>query len=155
VKSYDGSAFRWPNGELISQREWIDSHRLNHALTVHQKSGLLHQATGSSAGSFSVERVYRALAFQCGLPFVDLNHFTIRVEAIRALPKEIIYRYKLIPVIKNEDRLIVAVSHPRSRLLVPLLKSWTHILDVQVVMACPEAMEKVIRNYYGDQFKAA
>ena len=56
----------------------------------------------------------QALALRYRSEFIDLRNFRIRHEVLRSVPVDMMFRYNFVPLEQEEDRLVIAVSDPRS-----------------------------------------
>jgi len=74
--------------------------------------------TPGSQGANADERAQaEALARRYRAEFVDLKNFKIQHELLRTVPVELMFRYNFVPLEKQADALVIAVSDP-SRLMV-------------------------------------
>ncbi len=77
------------------------------------RTGGLHMVeTLIKEGTVSAEDVYRSLAVQNGMDFVDLAHMTPSPGVIEALTPEIARRYRTIPVSEHDGSLVLAIADP-------------------------------------------
>ena len=117
-------------------------------LTKDQLNWVLATQTGDkplgellvAAGIISRSDLQTALAHKMGYPLVDLKHFPIDPAAVAKLPHRVAKGYRVMPLLLDKDRLIIAVDKPsRARKLnalhayaqikiVPVLASKTQIL---------------------------
>ncbi|MDP3920006.1 MAG: hypothetical protein Q8R76_04270 [Candidatus Omnitrophota bacterium] len=146
---------RWRLGEIMVQKEWITWHQLEEALK-------LQVVTRRLIGEILVERkvvsrrnVYRALAMQHHIPFVDLERSLIEPKALEAVPKWLILTHRIMPLEVGNGLLYVATANPSNFWLKALLQRATDIDNVCFVLACPEDLSDAIRRYYGMTIRAA
>ncbi|MBI4584258.1 MAG: Flp pilus assembly complex ATPase component TadA [Planctomycetes bacterium] len=90
--------------------------------------------------------VSRALARHYGLPFADLSKAEIKQPVIGLVPKEVAIEHKVIPVVKQNGKLIVAMSD----FDLATLDDLRFLLNQQVdcAIATPEAIEEALDQYY-------
>ena len=88
------------------------------------------------------------LAQQFGLETLDLHGYQIPPEVIEAVPSEIAKQYKIIPVMKHDDMLTVAISDPTD---METIDSLRYVLkcDVDAVVSSAEQIKKLFDHYYG------
>jgi len=88
------------------------------------------------------------LAQQYGLDTLDLDGYTIPFEVIEAVSSEVAKQYKIIPVMKHDDMLTVAMSDPTD---METLDSLRYILkcDVDAVISPRSQIQKLIDHHYG------
>ncbi len=96
----------------------------------------------------SEEDITRTLAAQSNMDFYDLSQKPILPEVIAEVPAEMARRYKVIPVAKNEQTLIIATSNP---LDFETFDALIHLLHREIEFVC--STEAQIKNaliqYYG------
>ena len=88
------------------------------------------------------------LAQQFGLETLDLQGYQIPPEVIEAVPAEIAQQYKIIPVMKHDDMLTVAISDPTD---METIDSLRYVLkcDVDAVVSSADQIKKLYDHYYG------
>src|SRR5271163_107938 len=59
----------------------------------------------------------QSLARRYRCEFIDLKHYKIQHDVVRAVPVDLMFRYNFVPLEQLDDRLVIAVSDP-SRLMV-------------------------------------
>jgi type IV pilus assembly protein PilB len=59
----------------------------------------------------------QSLARRYRCEFIDLKHYKIQHEVVRAVPVDLMFRYNFVPLEQLDDRLVIAVADP-SRLMV-------------------------------------
>jgi len=88
------------------------------------------------------------LAQQYGLETLDLDGYMIPLEVIDAVPADVAKQYKVVPVMKHDDMLTVAMSDPTD---METLDSLRYILkcDVDAVISPKDQIRKLIDHHYG------
>lgn len=88
------------------------------------------------------------LAQQYGLETLDLTGYQIPDEVIEAVPVEYAKEYSIIPVMKHDDILTIAMSDPTD---MDTLDSLRYVLkcNVDAVISPKDQIEKLIDHYYG------
>ena len=96
----------------------------------------------------SEEDITRTLAAQSSMEFYDLTQKPIPPDVIAELPSAIARRYRVIPVAKNDQMLVIATSNP---LGFETFDSLLHLLHREIEFVC--STEGQIKNaliqYYG------
>jgi general secretion pathway protein E/type IV pilus assembly protein PilB len=102
----------------------------------------------SREGVASKMDMLKALAAQFGMETITLQGMDIPREVLDMVPGDVVQRYKVVPVYRNENILTVALGDP---LDVDTLDGLRYVLktNVEGVVAPPEEIEKAIANYYG------
>ncbi len=92
--------------------------------------------------------VLSILAQQFGLETLDLQGYQIPPEVIESVPVNIAKQYSIIPVMKHDDMLTVAISDPTD---METIDSLRYVLkcDVDAVVSSAEQIKKLFDHYYG------
>jgi type IV pilus assembly protein PilB len=98
-------------------------------------------------GLISERDKVRCLAEQWGVPFVDLETFSVRPEIVRELSQEIARRYKAIPIDKPDGRVLLAMKEPNDIYAIDHIRLILGA-DVEPMMACEEDLHNAINRYY-------
>lgn len=95
----------------------------------------------------SEANVMMLLAGEYGMDTFDLHNYTIPDEVINVIPPEIARQYRVIPVMKNDGTIVVAMSDPTD---LETLDSLRYILkgDVEGVIAPRQQIQKAIEDHY-------
>jgi type IV-A pilus assembly ATPase PilB len=99
-------------------------------------------------GIVTQEDVTRALAAHAAMDYVDLSNISVSDEIIKAVPRDVAKRFKVIPIVESETGLMIAVADP---LNFDTFDSLHHMLqrDLEFVCATPDAIKTAFRKYYG------
>ncbi len=92
--------------------------------------------------------VTQAKAAQFGAEVVQLAGMQIPDEVIALIPRHVAKKYRVIPVIKTEDKVVVAIADPSD---LNTIDSLTHLLNAEIeprVASEPE-IEAALTKYYG------
>lgn len=99
-------------------------------------------------GMAASEEIYRVLAHKFGMPFVLLRNFFIDIECLNLVPVEIARRYKIVPLLIHEDRLVVAMDDPANTEALTLLRFMTRY-HIEPTIATSDDLAWAIGKYYG------
>lgn len=96
-------------------------------------------------GLLTEDSLYKALAEQFNLEFIDLSLFRLDESILNLFPADIIYRYSFIPVELQGDSLIIAVSDP---LDVMKLDELELMLDRPLIikLAAPSLIQQILKK---------
>jgi type II secretory ATPase GspE/PulE/Tfp pilus assembly ATPase PilB-like protein len=95
------------------------------------------------------DTVRKVMAHKLGIPFVNLREFKMTRDVLPLVPASIVWRYRILPIFKNEKQLVIAVSDPTSMPFVSELRFMTG-LQVIPVIAEEDALQESIRQCYGE-----
>jgi Tfp pilus assembly pilus retraction ATPase PilT len=118
--------------------------------------GLAHQReTGHRIGEtlvelgfVSEEDIAWALARQLGLTFVDVRGETLDPALVRAYPEHTLRRLQCVPIVKSEDRLVVAAADPTDHDALRELEELAGTA-VECVSATPSAITRALDDVLG------
>ena len=95
---------------------------LDNGLVTHDQLNFAfdeHQRAGRSLGRVLVEnqvlteaQLVSALAFQIGLPFIDLNEHTVDAAAVLMVPAAVCRRHLVLPIGFDDGKLVLAMADP-------------------------------------------
>ncbi len=88
------------------------------------------------------------LAQQYGMEMLDLSTYEMPPEALSALSPEIVQHYNVLPVMKHDNMLTIAMGDPTD---METLDALRYLLgcDVEAVVADPAQIEQFISRYFG------
>lgn len=93
-----------------------------------------------SAGIISRADLNTALAHKMGYPLVDLARFPIDPAALAKLPHRVAVGYRVVPLLLDEDRLIVAVDKPSRAVKLNALHTYAQIKIIPVLASKTQMM---------------
>ena len=88
-----------------------------------------------------------ALARKMGYPLVDVLHFPVEPEALKAVPPAMALRLQVLPLLHREGRLVMAMNDPTRRATQEELEFITQN-KVAPVLADTKSLEDAIRSAY-------
>ena len=136
-------------GEILISQGLITPQQLEEALKI-QKEGN-EKRLGEilvEIGAISKEELYETLQYICETEYVDLSNYVIDPEVISVIPEKIALQFKLIPISKNDDELIIAMANPLDVYAVDFVKDYTKIKKIKCMLAPEEDVMNAINNYY-------
>src|SRR4029079_10178096 len=83
-----------------------------------------------------------------GLQYVDLTTFTVDSSAINVVPSHVATRHNVLPIQKTDRVLTVATSNPGDVFAQDDVRLASG-LQVQWVVASPDALQEAISKHYG------
>jgi type IV pilus assembly protein PilB len=109
--------------------------------------------TGKFLGRVLIERglvtdadLYRILAPQLGLQFVDLTDYSIDSSAVGLISESLARRYQALPVGWEDGKLVLAMADPGNVFAIDDIRTITKS-DVRVIMATPDAIQEAIDRH--------
>ena len=137
-------------GELLCEKAYLDQPRLEFAL-AEQK--IEHRPLGQilvELGYVTQAQLNEALALQAGIEKVDLADISIGTEVVGIVPAELVSRYNVLPLRRENGRLTVAMTDPFQPQVLEDLRLVTGC-SVSRCYADPKEMERAIMKFYGSK----
>jgi type IV pilus assembly protein PilB len=101
-------------------------------------------------GLISEEDLGHLLASTFGLPFVRIRDFDVDPGVIHAIPVAFARKHTLIPLMKTDNRLIVAMADPTSNVVMESLRFMTDMM-VEIAIATTGDILEAISTHYGQE----
>jgi len=136
-------------GEILIASKAITEDQLRGALALqNQRTVLIGQAL-IEQGATDETTVFRALAKQAVLPFVDVSERTPPERLTSLLDGKAAWELEALPVAEKGERLVVAVADPQKAVVVDTLN---FLLDREVMLALttPEGLQSALTRVYGE-----
>ncbi len=138
----------WRIGELLIQKKLINWDQLNEVLEEQQKTRELTGEILVRKGYVAKHLLYRALAEQNNVRYVDLKTTRINPRAVEKIPASLARKYAIIPIEFHHDILILGITS--------LVQTWPEkeIRDIagvsrlQPVLCLPEEIHEAINICY-------
>ena len=134
-------------GELLIERGIITHEQLQEALNIQSGNKRLLGEILIELGYVTEDQVMASLTVQYGIPFLPLETYEISPDVIKAVPADLVNKYRFVPVEKIDDLITIALADVPDN---------TMIKDVESVLGCklevfittPTAVTKTIEKYY-------
>ena len=139
-------------GEILIRHKLITWDQLTEALKIQKQTGEIIGRVLVKKKFVSEKNLYRALALQFNMTFVDFNKVDIPPETLGLIDKSLAYELRTLPLIKKDNVLLIAITDPNDvRPEAELRKrvEW----DIRVALAAPSDMESALQKYYGPEFE--
>ena len=135
-------------GELLCERAYLDEAGLDVALAEQKVRPRRLGRILIELGYITAAQLNEALAIQAGIERVDLGSVTIRGEIIGMVPAELVSKYNILPLWRENGRLAVALTDAFQPQVMEDLRLVTGCL-IQRYYADPKQLEDAILRYYG------
>ncbi|MHA1569648.1 MAG: type IV-A pilus assembly ATPase PilB, partial [Alphaproteobacteria bacterium] len=87
------------------------------------------------------------LSRQYNVPSINLSEFEIDPEVIKLIPREVVEKYKVIPISRADNSLIVAMVDPSNIIAIDDIKFLT-AYNIEAVVATEDSIMAAIDKYY-------
>ncbi|MEA2086668.1 MAG: type II secretion system ATPase GspE [Candidatus Caldatribacteriota bacterium] len=136
-------------GDILIEQGLITPQQLQKALEA-QKNGN-NKRLGEifvEAGIITKEELYEVLQFVYETEYVDLSNYVIDPEVISLIPEKIALQFKLIPISKSDDELVIAMANPLDVYAIDFIRGHTKIKKIKSLLAPEEDILNTINSYY-------
>ncbi len=148
IEARGGTVRRKKLGELLCEKAYLDEAALNVAL-AEQK--VKHKQLGQiliELGYITQVQLSEALAVQAGIERVDLSDVSIGGDIIGLVPADLVSKYNILPLRRENGRLAVAMVDPFQPQVMEDLRLVTGCL-IQRYYAEPSQLEHAVLKFYG------
>ncbi len=135
-------------GDLLVRHGFITEKQLADALEAQKKSGSRLGSILVKDGTLSELTLIEVLEFQLGIPHVILAKKNIPPGVVAAVPENLLRKYKVFPVEKSGNRLVLGMIDPTDVLALDELRM-TLNLEIQPVIVTEEDLNRAINQYFG------
>ncbi len=135
-------------GEMLRESGAISEEQLREALVVQKQRSVLLGEQLIVQGACGEDVVYRALAKQASMPYVNLEKSTPAEHITSLLAKQAAYELMSLPVAEKDDALLVAISDPRQAVAVDTLNFLLE-REIRLVIASPSHLRAALERVYG------
>ncbi|MBN8550020.1 MAG: type IV-A pilus assembly ATPase PilB [Deltaproteobacteria bacterium] len=136
-------------GELLVKTGIITPEQLAQASEVHKNSGGFIGTHLIKLGFISEADMVQLISQQYGVQIVQLNEYSIEDTTLQLIPHNLAMKHGLIPLVKKDSTLTVAMMDPSNIVALNDIKFITG-LDIQVVLAgetdLKQTQEKIYEN---------
>jgi type IV pilus assembly protein PilB len=148
MDSHGGNAGRKRLGELLCEKAYLDEAGLDAALAEQKvKPRRLGQIL-LELGYVTQAQLNEALACQVGIEKIELSEVSIDSDVIGLVPADLVSKYNILPLWREEGRLAVAMTDPFQPQVMEDLRLVSGCL-IQRYYADPVQMEHAILRFYG------
>ena len=135
-------------GQLFIEQGFITSEQLDDVLEEQRLTGQKIGEILVNKGWLTPEEVQKVLEKQSGVKNFDLSMHIIDPDLIKIIPEEMAVKYKFIPVLKNENKIVVAMVDPSNVFVIDELERQTNCL-IEPVLANEMDIRRAQDQYYG------
>ena len=135
-------------GKLLRDKKYITEIQLDSALEQQRDKNCKLGLVLTENGVISFRQLAETLAEQAGLDKLDPEKLELSRELIDLIPAEMVSRYNLLPVARQNGRLTLAMINPFDTEAISNIRLLTG-LSVSRMFCSPVDLEKAISKYYG------
>ena len=135
-------------GDLLVQTGIITNDQLTEALEEQKRSGERLGNVLVRKGYLTEQRLIEVLEFQLGIPHVVIAKRHISPDVVALVPETLARKYRIFPVERNGDRLVLGMADPTDVLALDDLKL-TLKMEIQPVIVTEEDLNRAFNQYFG------
>ena len=135
-------------GTILIERNLITSYQLKHVLQFQEKQGGQIGRILVELGYIQERDVVMTLGIQCNVPYIAIDQYEIDQNVIQLIPKDIAYKYQVVPLDCVNRILSVVMSDPLDATAKSDLQNITNCRLVPFI-ATHREIEKAIHRWYG------
>ena len=99
-------------GEILYKSGLVSKDALINALKISKEKNKRIGETLIEMGLVSEDNICKAIAHQFGLPYIDLDRHPISQSTLNLIPEEIVQKYNVLPISKENGKLKLIISDP-------------------------------------------
>lgn len=138
----------WRLGEILIQKKLLSWDQLALALEEQKKTREYVGEILIRKGFVAPILVYKALAEQYQMRFVDLKRIRINLQAVSLIPRETAEKHELIPLEIVQKTLIIGIANPLNVWPESELKEQSGMEEIKVVLCLPSAIQEAVAENY-------
>ena len=139
-------------GEALLQEKLISKQQLDEAL--RQQSRNRRMGLGDilvDAGVADRGTVNRLLVQKLGIPYVNPTRFDVDPNALKLVDRALAQRLRVMPLIRNENELVVAMENPLKLEPIEALRLHTKVVIVPVMASQEQILAAIDHHYAGSR----
>ena len=139
-----------PIGQSMVEAKLLSQEQLDDALSYQRRSSerVLLGRLSVELGFVKEDEFAPFLASYFNVPYVDLKKYPmVQRETVETVPESIARRFNVLPLMKDQDTLTVAVSDPLDLTALENLKTITHCQIKPVVSSASQIRHRIIAYY--------
>ena len=133
-------------GEVLIRHGWITWDQLSDALQTQKTSGRLLGDILLDKKFISKKDLYRGLAIQSDMAFVDFDKIQIPQETINLVPKRVALDLRVMPLVKKGSELLIATCEMKNTQLDATIFPQ---YQLHMALSTPEDIDNALKKYYG------
>jgi len=137
-------------GSILLDSGLVTQNQLKAALEKQKLNGKKLSEILIEERIISEKQLLETLGSQLNIPFINLAHFTIDPEIPKLIGENLARRHLLIPIVKEHNNLLVAMTDPLNIYAIDDINIATG-LTVKPVLAIKSHIQNAIDQYYGKE----
>jgi type IV pilus assembly protein PilB len=135
--------------KILKDKGVVTDEQITKAKAEAGRLGLTLEKSFDRLGIISEDDISMLVADTMEVPFVDLRDYIIDMELIKSVDEKTARKFKLIPIFKVGDTLMVAMTNPQDILAIDAVRTESKVKSVEPAVATESSILKAIDQYYG------
>lgn len=135
-------------GEILLKCQLINQKQLEEALARHEKGEERIGEALISLGAVTQDEINWALGTQLNIPYLELNEEMMDQDLVKGFSPEILRRYQVVPVIKVNSEITLAMADPTDTQVIDDMKALAKS-KIRAVLATSSNIATVIDKIFG------
>ncbi|MBN1126383.1 MAG: Flp pilus assembly complex ATPase component TadA [Sedimentisphaerales bacterium] len=135
-------------GQMLLERSYVEPTALERALEQQKSRGGKIGQVLLELGYIKARHLNETLAAQAGISRINLDQCNILPEVLGLIPAELVSKYNVFPLERQNGRLTLAMADPFDSLAIEEIRLVTG-LSIRRRYGSPADLEKAIHQYYG------
>lgn len=135
-------------GEILLKCQLINQEQLQKASDRHKKSEERIGEALIGLGAVTQDEINWALGTQLDIPYLELNEEMVDQDLVKSFPSDILRRYQVIPVIKVNNDITLAMADPTDAQAINDMKALTRA-KIKVALATSSNIAAIIDKIFG------
>ncbi len=134
--------------DLFTSREIITHDQAEEASRYAKEKDVTFIEALDELGVMPENKALMLVASEYGMDTFDLSDYTIPPEVVQLIPPDVARRYKIVPLFKADDQLVVGMSDPTD---LETLDALRHIIshDVEGAVVSKKQLKEALNFHYG------
>ena len=133
-------------GQMLVESGLATEDQIQSALETPARTDVRLGEALTMAKAVHTQDIFQTLSEQFGVPFVRLSEFDIEPDALERIPQEEMRRLRVIPLMLDNRRLVVAMADPSDSEAIGTLGAVSR-LTIEPVLAMPREIERAIATH--------
>lgn len=138
-------------GEILVAKGWVTQEQVDTALEYQHVDDRILGEILVEKGYISLENLYRGLAIQYEIAYVDFDEIKVSPQALKLIPKRLAYVHKFMPLFIHGEYFLIAISDPRDAWVEGEVQKEIQGFKIRSGIALPQHIQKALLQYYGPE----
>jgi len=134
-------------GEILREESLLTEAQLQNALARQKETNERLGKILVGMGYIDEATVLRILEAKLGIPVINISKKQLDKEIVRLVPEQLAQKYRVIPVSREGDRIVLAMADPLNVVAIDDVRI-TAGCDVEPAIASESEIEEAIATYY-------